>query len=51
MKNRDADSNNPNVYQYIEEDDERKLENLYDEIKQGPSSQGMFPTWIQYFTA
>lgn len=26
--------NNPNVYQFIDEDEERKIDHLYDEIKQ-----------------
>lgn len=31
MKNKDADANNPNLYQY--EDDDNKLDHVYDEIK------------------
>lgn len=31
MKNKDADANNPNLYQY--EEDDNKLDHVYDEIK------------------
>lgn len=31
MKNKDADAHNPNLYQY--EDDDNKLDHVYDEIK------------------
>lgn len=35
QKNRDADMNNPNFYQCIDDDfDEKKVDHLYDEIKQ-----------------
>lgn len=34
QKNREADMNNPNVYQSIDELDDRKIDHLYDEIKQ-----------------
>lgn len=30
MKNKDADANNPNLYQYV---DDNKLDHVYDEIK------------------
>ena len=34
QKNREADMNNPNVYQSIDEVDDKKIDHLYDEIKQ-----------------
>lgn len=40
QKNREADMNNPNFYQSIDEMDEKKIDHLYDEIKQ---KEGMNP--------